>query len=667
MLADDSVTAQNMGRKILSDAGYEVITVNNGSAALKKISESKPDLIVLDVYMPGYSGLEVCQRLKETHETARLPILLTVGKLEPFKPEEARRVRAEGFIVKPFEASELLSALSKLEDKIVPRGESSKTGRFGRAIAAADDADRYGNDGDPDSGWKNRIAFPSRKKSKTEDPEENDPSIYNSVNRDLRTVVDHAPLPQKDQDDAANRVDVGALGAPGVPRDVSPEEIAAITAAAAQVHASAAAVQASESEPETTATGSSSSEFEVAAPNELAADPGIEAPSSQIPEPEASVSFAAPGERAVEPVSAEAVADLPTNGNSLTADASSFAPPTFDRDPVTMAASPAAADPVENSWIAVPVPLDADDNAASLEVEMQKAYAAFAAAEANAPGFVSYVVTPSQEFVEPACDGTPADVSAPVPEPIASSEGTATPVGIPIPEPGSNTVVDSQMTQSINLVAGVATDAMTGAIAESAQFGSPSEAELQSPVEPPQSDTELQPSAELSSEGRDAGNFRATEFASSEPPQRSYQLPEPIPADPVHAAEPPVTEIASTESLVSESPAVSAESVAETQPGIGDKAESDLAATTAAAWANWRQGRDDSQTKVDSASFSDSNDSTPGLAAMAAAAGAEKAPEVSSQQDTDDPAAIASIVDSVLADLRPKIVEEISRKLGKKK
>ncbi|HEV2697596.1 MAG TPA: response regulator, partial [Terriglobales bacterium] len=96
LLADDSVTAQNMGRRILIDAGYEVITVNNGSAALKKIHESRPDLIVLDVYMPGYGGLEVCQRVKESSETTRIPVLLTVGKMEPFKPEEARRVRADG-------------------------------------------------------------------------------------------------------------------------------------------------------------------------------------------------------------------------------------------------------------------------------------------------------------------------------------------------------------------------------------------------------------------------------------------------------------------------------------------------------------------------------------------------------------------------------------------
>jgi CheY-like chemotaxis protein len=106
LLADDSVTAQNMGRKILADAGYDVVTVNNGSAALKKITELKPDLIVLDVYMPGYSGLEVCQRLKDSDETAHIPVLLTVGKLEPFKADEARRVKADAHIVKPFADSD---------------------------------------------------------------------------------------------------------------------------------------------------------------------------------------------------------------------------------------------------------------------------------------------------------------------------------------------------------------------------------------------------------------------------------------------------------------------------------------------------------------------------------------------------------------------------------
>src|SRR5690242_21826685 len=102
-----------MGKKILSEAGHEVVCVSNGAAALKKVSEQEPDLVILDIYMPGYSGLEVCQRLKEGAATANLPVVLTVGKLEPFRKEDAQRVRAEALIVKPFEASELAAAVGR--------------------------------------------------------------------------------------------------------------------------------------------------------------------------------------------------------------------------------------------------------------------------------------------------------------------------------------------------------------------------------------------------------------------------------------------------------------------------------------------------------------------------------------------------------------------------
>ena len=53
LLADDSVPAQNMGKKILLDAGYTVVTVNNGLEALRKIAEAAPDVAILDIFMPG--------------------------------------------------------------------------------------------------------------------------------------------------------------------------------------------------------------------------------------------------------------------------------------------------------------------------------------------------------------------------------------------------------------------------------------------------------------------------------------------------------------------------------------------------------------------------------------------------------------------------------------
>jgi CheY-like chemotaxis protein len=118
LFADDSMTAQNMGKKILSEAGYDVVAVSNGAAAVKKIAEQKPDIIILDVYMPGYSGLEVCEKVRGSLDTMKTPVLLTVGKMEPYKPEDANRVKADGVIIKPFEASDLLAIIKKFEERI---------------------------------------------------------------------------------------------------------------------------------------------------------------------------------------------------------------------------------------------------------------------------------------------------------------------------------------------------------------------------------------------------------------------------------------------------------------------------------------------------------------------------------------------------------------------
>jgi CheY-like chemotaxis protein len=120
LFADDSVTAQNMGKRILTEAGYEVVAVSNGAAAVKKIAEQKPDIVILDLYMPGYSGLEVCEKIRGSMATLKIPVLLTVGKMEPYRPEDANRVRADGVIVKPFEASDLLAIIRKFEERIVP-------------------------------------------------------------------------------------------------------------------------------------------------------------------------------------------------------------------------------------------------------------------------------------------------------------------------------------------------------------------------------------------------------------------------------------------------------------------------------------------------------------------------------------------------------------------
>jgi len=175
--------------------------------------------------MPGYGGLEVCQRIKETKETARIPVLLTVGKLEPFKPEEARRVRADAFIVKPFDVTELLAALTKLEDKIVPQPETYKPGRFAKAIAAVENSDPGERFGNAETGWKNRIIIPSPGAK----PEESEPvphvTTTGTAFRDLGRGEDFKPVEPKSGFERRMPI--------GLPPDITSEEIAAIAAAAA--------------------------------------------------------------------------------------------------------------------------------------------------------------------------------------------------------------------------------------------------------------------------------------------------------------------------------------------------------------------------------------------------------------------------------------------------
>lgn len=117
LLADDSMTAQKMGKEILTGAGYEVIAVSNGAAAAKKLAE-KPDICVLDIIMPGYTGIEVAEKIRAAAETAKTPVLLTVGKMEHFEQKDVQRVGADGVIVKPFEATDLLTAVQKLAERL---------------------------------------------------------------------------------------------------------------------------------------------------------------------------------------------------------------------------------------------------------------------------------------------------------------------------------------------------------------------------------------------------------------------------------------------------------------------------------------------------------------------------------------------------------------------
>lgn len=118
LLADDSVTIQKVIELTFSDGDYELITTSDGTQALAKLAEERPDLVLADVHMPGASGLEVCRRVKE--RDPGLPVVLLVGTFEPFDEADAASAGADAFLKKPFDSQELIRLVGDLISKAAP-------------------------------------------------------------------------------------------------------------------------------------------------------------------------------------------------------------------------------------------------------------------------------------------------------------------------------------------------------------------------------------------------------------------------------------------------------------------------------------------------------------------------------------------------------------------
>ena len=116
LLADDSPHAQRMGELILREEGYEVVTITDGATVLLRLHDVDPDLILVDVTMPTRSGYEICEYVKTSLRHVHTRVVLLAGAQDPVDEQEARRVRADGVLKKPFEASLVLKTVKPLLD-----------------------------------------------------------------------------------------------------------------------------------------------------------------------------------------------------------------------------------------------------------------------------------------------------------------------------------------------------------------------------------------------------------------------------------------------------------------------------------------------------------------------------------------------------------------------
>jgi CheY-like chemotaxis protein len=113
LVADDNSNIQKMVGIALKDQGIDVVAVGNGEAAVRKIADVRPDLVLADVFMPVRNGYEVCRYVKADSSLAHIPVILLVGAFDPLDEQEAQRVGADGVLKKPFVPPDPLISMVK--------------------------------------------------------------------------------------------------------------------------------------------------------------------------------------------------------------------------------------------------------------------------------------------------------------------------------------------------------------------------------------------------------------------------------------------------------------------------------------------------------------------------------------------------------------------------
>ncbi len=120
LVADDDADIRDLVAFKLTTAGYEVETVADGLAALEHARARRPRLVLLDVMMPGLSGLDVAHQLRADPRTATVPIILLTAKAQESDVEGGFGVGADDYVTKPFSPRELLSRVRAVLARSVP-------------------------------------------------------------------------------------------------------------------------------------------------------------------------------------------------------------------------------------------------------------------------------------------------------------------------------------------------------------------------------------------------------------------------------------------------------------------------------------------------------------------------------------------------------------------
>lgn len=137
MVVDDEPDLRLIVRTVIerSALGLAVITAQDADEALALVEIERPDVVILDLSMPGIDGYEVCRRLRQASQTKVVPVLILTANSTPESMQQARDAGADDYVVKPFGREDLIARIRRLIERAY--GEDATANARGGAVAHA--------------------------------------------------------------------------------------------------------------------------------------------------------------------------------------------------------------------------------------------------------------------------------------------------------------------------------------------------------------------------------------------------------------------------------------------------------------------------------------------------------------------------------------------------
>lgn len=131
LVVEDDVDIAALIERYMTKAGYTAEVVHTGDQVISQVRRRPPDVIILDLMLPGPSGLQICSALRAEEATAGIPIIMLTARGEEADRILGLELGADDYVVKPFSPNELVARVRALLRRVVPRTPSAEVLRYG--------------------------------------------------------------------------------------------------------------------------------------------------------------------------------------------------------------------------------------------------------------------------------------------------------------------------------------------------------------------------------------------------------------------------------------------------------------------------------------------------------------------------------------------------------